>query len=90
MKQYEWGADARELLERRQNSDAKTGFDVVIGADCVYAETSVEPLFNTLCQVMHAQSSHQQTCLHSVMVNTVVYWSRTRVIVLSIPYTRFR
>lgn len=59
MRQYEWGADARELLDRRQNKDAKAGFDVVIGADCVYAKTSVEPLFNTLCQVMHAQSKHE-------------------------------
>lgn len=51
--EYDWGTDAKHLLQRRKSSGSGDGtsYDLVICADCVYASASVEPLLASLCQV---------------------------------------
>ncbi|CAB1110416.1 unnamed protein product [Ectocarpus sp. CCAP 1310/34] len=51
--EYDWGTDAKRLLEGRKSSGSGDGtsYDLVICADCVYASASVEPLLASLCQV---------------------------------------
>lgn len=51
--EYDWGTDAKRLLEGRNSSGScdGTSYDLVICADCVYASASVEPLLASLCQV---------------------------------------
>ncbi len=49
--EYDWGADAEQLLPVGGGSAGSYGYDVVICADCVYARASVEPLLASLCQV---------------------------------------
>lgn len=48
--EYDWGADAHNLLAGR-NGGVPAGYDVVMCADCVYARASVEPLLESLLQV---------------------------------------
>ncbi|CAM9588829.1 unnamed protein product [Ectocarpus fasciculatus] len=51
--EYDWGTDAKRLVEGRKSSGRGDGnsYDIVICADCVYASASVEPLLASLCQV---------------------------------------
>lgn len=53
MLEYDWGADAKELLVGRRHANDAPGYDMVICADCVYARGSVEPLLESLCQARH-------------------------------------
>lgn len=48
--EYDWGADAKELLVGQRHANDAPGYDMVICADCVYARGSVEPLLESLCQ----------------------------------------
>lgn len=59
MVEYDWGADAKELLAGRRRASNAPGYDVVICADCVYARASVEPLLESLRQARDLELESQ-------------------------------